>query len=207
MEKPKFYDEAPVLNGENQTLQPGGYICVIKKAVSQKSKAGNDMLVLLLDIAEGDKKGFFQDRFDKNTKQDKKWDCVLRIVIDDESKSTDERKKIAGRLKGSIASIEDSNPGFKFAWNEESLKDKIVGAEFGLEEYTAQDGSTRTISKVRRLRSKESVLQNKVEMPQVRLLNNTYMDYNEYMEKKNNNESTEKNGEYITIESTDDLPF
>ena len=207
MNKPQFYDEAPNLSRDFVTLVPGGYICEIKKAVEQKAqKTGNPMLVLLLDIAEGDRKGYFKERFEKDTKQEKKWGCVLRIVMDDPKKSEDERKQMAGRLKGAITSIESSNPGFTYNWSEETLKGKLVGAEFGLEEYLAQDGSTKTVNKVRRLRSVDSIRKG-IDIPNVKLLNGTYISYDDYIEKIEEQKSTEKDGEYITIDDTDDLPF
>lgn len=207
MNKPKFYDDAPTLSGDFVPLAPGGYVCEIKKAVEQNAqKSGNPMLVLLLDIAEGERKGYFQDRFDKDTREDKKWGCVLRIVMDDPNKTVDERKKIAGRLKGAIASIEMSNNGFKYDWKEESLKGKKVGGEFGLEEYTAQDGSTRTACKIRRLRSIDSI-EKGIDMPNVKLLDGTYMSYDDYEERLEESKSAEKDGEYITVDSLDDLPF
>lgn len=207
MNKPKFYDDAPTLSGDFVPLAPGGYVCEIKKAVEQNAqKSGNPMLVLLLDIAEGERKGYFQDRFDKDTREDKKWGCVLRIVMDDPNKTVGERKKIAGRLKGAIASIEMSNNGFKYDWKEESLKGKKVGGEFGLEEYTAQDGSTRTACKIRRLRSIDSI-EKGIDMPNVKLLDGTYMSYDDYEERLEESKSAEKDGEYITVDDLDDLPF
>lgn len=207
MNKPKFYDDAPTLSGDFVPLAPGGYVCEIKKAVEQNAqKSGNPMLVLLLDIAEGERKGYFQDRFDKDTREDKKWGCVLRIVMDDPNKTVDERKKIAGRLKGAIASIEMSNNGFKYDWKEESLKGKKVGGEFGLEEYTSQDGSTRTACKIRRLKSIDSI-EKGIDMPNVKLLDGTYMSYDDYEERLEESKSAEKDGEYITVDSLNDLPF
>ena len=64
MEKMQGYDEAQALTGEFETLEPGGYICVIKKAKEETSTTGKKMLVIAFDIAEGEHAGFYQRRFD-----------------------------------------------------------------------------------------------------------------------------------------------
>lgn len=97
MNKPQFYDEAPNLSGDFVPLVPGGYICEIKKAVEQKAqKTGNPMLVLLLDIAEGDKKGYFQERFEKDTRQEKKMGLCIKNC-NGRPKKIRRRKKTNGR--------------------------------------------------------------------------------------------------------------
>lgn len=211
MKKPQFYDEVQGNTGDFVSLQPGAYVCTIKKALFAKAQQSqNDMLVLLLDIAEGECKDYFQNRFDKDERTDKKWGCVLRVVLDDESKSVDERKQMAKNVKSTIESIEASNLGFKFDWDApEKANGKLVGALFGLEEYTANDGKTKTISKVRRARSVNAVKTKNLQIPAVKLLDKTYMEYDEYLDKKFDSESqaTEVKGDFITIESDEELPF
>lgn len=60
MEKLQGYDEAQAITGEYERLEAGGYICKIKSAKEEKSKTGKKMLVLALDITEGEKKDFFK---------------------------------------------------------------------------------------------------------------------------------------------------
>lgn len=60
MEKVQGYEEAQAITGEYERLNAGGYICKIISAKEEKSKSGKRMLVLALDIVEGDKKRFFQ---------------------------------------------------------------------------------------------------------------------------------------------------
>lgn len=205
MEKPKFYDDVKANTGDWRPVAPGGYICTIKNAKVQKSKAGNDMLVMAIDIAEGEFKDYYKERFENDTREDKKWGCVLRLILDDPSKDDETRKKIQGRLKGAIKSIEDSNEGFTFDWNEEKLKDKTVGGEFGIEEYIGADGSTKTSTKITRLRSVESIKKG-IPMPRVKLIDGTYMEYDDYMEQTG--AKPEDKGQYITVDpNADDLPF
>ena len=63
MEKVQGYEEAQAITGEYERLNAGGYICKIVSAKEEKSKSGKRMLVLALDIIEGDKKDFFRNRF------------------------------------------------------------------------------------------------------------------------------------------------
>ena len=73
MEKIQGYDEAQAITGEYEKLEAGGYICKIISAKEEKSKSGNRMLVMALDIVEGDRKDYFRNRFNENTSPDKKW--------------------------------------------------------------------------------------------------------------------------------------
>lgn len=213
MNKPEFFDEAKTMTGEYKFVTPGGYVCKIVQATFQKSKkSNNDMLVLLLDIAEGDLAGIYREKYDNDSRdvKDKKWGCVLRLVIDDPTKDKETRMKMVGRYKGALANIELSNVDFKVDWNKseeefcKDLKNKLIGIVFGLEEYTGADGSTKTISKPRNIKSVDYIKTKQVEIPSVRLLDNTYMSYDDYMEKE---EEKDEAGDYITIESSEDLPF
>ena len=86
----------------------------------------------------------------------------------------------------------------------------MFGGVFGYEEFIAQDGRTITMTRCRFARGTEKVLEAKI--PKVRLADKTYMDYEEYIEKKKEerNQKDEAEGkameETSTIES-DDLPF
>ena len=73
MRKPQGYDEAQTYTGSFPQLPPGGYICRIKKAAVTTTRTGKEQMVLMIDIADGDYKGFFQQAFDRNTQSDKKW--------------------------------------------------------------------------------------------------------------------------------------
>ena len=73
----KGYEDAQaVLPGEFAKLPAGGYVCGVVHAEITKSKAGNPMLVLYLDIVEGEFAKYFRDAFDRvrNSRPDIKWD-------------------------------------------------------------------------------------------------------------------------------------
>ena len=124
MEKIQGYDEAQAITGEYERLEAGGYICRIINAKEEKSKSGKRMLVIALDIAEGEKKDYFKKRFDEDNRAEKKWPAgaIYRQMLEGE--------KAAGFLKGLMTSLEASNEGFKWDWNEKKLRDLKCGAIF-----------------------------------------------------------------------------
>ena len=157
MRKPQGYDEAPAITGEGQALPPGLYVCQIKMAI-EENKNGKAVLAIAYDIAEGEYKGFYQQRYDADKSPDKKWPGIHRQYT--EGKST-------GFFKGLITSIEESTPGYQWNWDESTLKGKRFGAIMRREEY--EQGKFAT--KVYQVRSIEGLKNAKV--PDDKLLDNT----------------------------------
>lgn len=164
MEKLTGYEEAQALTGEFERLEAGGYICRIVNAKEETSKSGKRMLVIAIDIAEGDKKDFFRNRFTKNANSDKKWPAggVYRQML--------EGDKAVGYLKGLMTSLEASNTGFKWDWDEKKLKDLKCGAIFGEEEYEKLDGSVGTTTKVKFIRTAKAIQDGNFKVPELKKL-------------------------------------
>lgn len=167
MKKIEGYDEAQALTGEYERLEAGGYICKIINAKEEESKSGKRMLVIAIDIAEGEHKGYYQKRYDeslKNASPDKhvKWAGVYRQMLEGENS--------AGFLKGLITSLEASNEGFKWNWDEKKLIGLKCGAIFGEEEYEKMDGNIGTTVKVKYIRSVKSIQDGKFEIPKIKKL-------------------------------------
>lgn len=164
MEKIQGYDEAKAITGEYERLEAGGYICKIISAKEEKSKSGKRMLVLALDIVEGDKKDFFRNRFNENTSPEKKWPAgaIYRQMLEGE--------KAAGFLKGLMTSLETSNEGFKWNWDEKKLADLKCGAIFGEEEYEKMDGSVGTSTKVKFIRTVKAIQDGNFKVPELKKL-------------------------------------
>lgn len=188
MEKINGYDEAQALTGEFETLEPGGYICKIRSAREEKAKSGKRMLVMALDILEGEKKDFFQKRFDEDTRADKKWPAgaVYRQMLEGE--------KAAGFLKGLMTSLEASNDGFKWNWDEKKLKDLKCGAIFGAEEYEKMDGSIGTSTKVKFIRTVKTIEEGKYKIPELKKLPRKGEAFEDFLNS-------------ATSSDDDDLPF
>lgn len=162
MEKLQGYEEAQAITGEYERLEAGGYICKIVSAKEEKSKSGKRMLVLALDILEGDKKDYFKKRFDENTSPDKKWSAgaIYRQMLEGE--------KAAGFLKGLMTSLKASNDGFKWNWDEKKLKDLKCGAIFGEEEYEKMDGSIGISTKVKFIRTVKAIQDGNYKIPELK---------------------------------------
>lgn len=64
IKKPNDYAEVQV-GGDYRTLPADGYKCQILKAEIKDNRKGNPMIVLALEICEGDYAGFFQDKWQK----------------------------------------------------------------------------------------------------------------------------------------------
>lgn len=128
--------------GEFTQLPAGGYVCRIINAELATSKAGNLMLVLFLDIAEGDFQGYFKAATEsaKKFNPDKKWDNtgIYRQLV------FDKNGRVASFFKGLITCIEKSAEGLRININNfeaAGLRGLLCGFIFGVEEYERRDGS------------------------------------------------------------------
>lgn len=122
------------------------------------------MLVIALDIVEGDRKDYFRNRFNENISPDKKWPAggIYRQML--------EGDKAVGFLKGLMTSLEASNEGFKWDWDEKKLKDLKCGAIFGEEEYERMDGSIGTSTKVKFIRTVKAIQDGNFKVPEIKKL-------------------------------------
>lgn len=110
------------------------------------------------------KKDFFRNRFNDNSSPDKKWPAgaIYRQMLEGE--------KAAGFLKGLMTSLEASNDGFKWDWDEKKLVDLKCGAIFGEEEYEKMDGSVGTTTKVKFIRTIKAIQDGNFKVPELKKL-------------------------------------
>ena len=184
--KPSNYDEIQV-NQEFEKLELGGHKGIIKNIEEYTSTiSGNTSLKVEVDTATDDKQpGYFQKQYNENTNADKRWPSGAVKYV-----SLRQDENCIKMLKGFITSVENSNNGFKYDWNKEvdQLKGKRVGLIFGLEEYENDKGETKTATKITQFRSIDKV--DNAKIPNVRLLDNTYVEYENY---KPNTKTTNSN--------------
>lgn len=136
----KGYDDVQaVAPGEFSKLPAGGYVCQVINAQITNSKAGNPMLVLFLDIAEGDFQHHFKNALArvKSSSPDIKWDKsgIYRQLIFDNG-------KVSRFFKGLLNCFQKSNPNFSFkphAFDENILRGSLIGFIFAEEEYLWND--------------------------------------------------------------------
>ena len=207
------YEEVKV-NNFDERLKLGGHICKVLEAkieqlTSKKDGKTYDQLVIKFDIESPDEQaGFYANKFTDDARADAlnaKWKGYHRISV-----PTDESEDfIKSNFKAFTTSVEESNPGYKWNWDENTLVGKTFGGIFGLEEFITQDGKTLSLTRIRFVRSIKKIRE--ASIPKVKMADKTYMDYNKYVEMKkaeregNNsvNNTTEERG---TL-SGDDLPF
>lgn len=136
MEKPAGYNEAQAF-GEFETLPAGGYKCLIKKVVCEKASNEKEYLKIGFDIEEGEYKGFYQKKFDNDTRspEERKWSGIWTVFTEGYNPGTTNPK-----FKGLITSVESSNANFKFDFDEQKLVNKKVGLVFREEEFLGTDG-------------------------------------------------------------------
>jgi len=209
------YDDVKVNNYDYERLNLGGHVVkILEVAINKFSNSDGkefENLELKIDIAEPDEQaGFYQRKFTEDAKADAlkaKWKGYFKVSIPKDD-SSDTVKSI---FKGFITSIEESNPGYKWTWDETTLAGKIFGGVFGIEEFVSNiDGRTIAMTKCRFARGVEKIAEAKI--PKVKLADKTLMDYEEYIEKKKNEEKTTENNSSVEESmfdnaDVDSLPF
>lgn len=130
--KPQNWDNVQVIS-DRAKLPADAYVCKVKQVAVQQNSYG-DQLVILFDIAEGEYKDFYARDFQQNQNPDKKWKGVQRVWIptDDGSEKDELTKRM---FKGMVTAFEESNPGYKWNWDESSLAQKTVGIIYRNEEW------------------------------------------------------------------------
>lgn len=169
----------------SEKLKLGGQICIIKN-VKKYEHNGIKKISLELDINEGEQKGFYQKKYDERPDSAKFWDDGATLSFVEEPTEQKDKEYI----KGLIKAIESYNPNYKWDWDEEKLKDKIIGVNFSLKEYQGSDGNVYTKPQAYRyVNSKENFREDFI--PTVRTINNEYIKYEEYIKNKQNNNSSD----------------
>lgn len=163
MRKPRNYDSAEKY-AEGKKLPAGGYICKIINVKEQMSKAGNEMLVLAFDIAEGEFANYYRETFDRSASEDKKWRGNFYIMVPPEDAAT--KNWQLRRFKTIISKIEESNPGYHFDWEHpEKMAGLKIGMLFNEQEYVATNGANRFTTRPKYLELVETIRSGDFEVP------------------------------------------
>ena len=153
-------------------LPAGGYIVELKNAKVKEYKNQNgdafERFEIAIDIAEGEFKDYYANDYCNQTNEDKKWKGVLRLYLPKEDGSEqDEWTK--SRFKSFIESVEDSNPGFHWDWDESKLRGKKIGCLFRLEEWE-YNGKTGKKAQPFKAISVEKIKSGNFKIPKEKLL-------------------------------------
>ena len=198
MQKPKLYDEIEIKEFDYVPISVAGNKGIIMKAEEYTSpQSGKTSLKVYVDTASDDKQPeYFREQYKNDTRIDRKYpNGAIKYV------PLGEEENQVKMLKSFITAYENSN-NCQFDWNKdwEQLKGKKIGIIFGMEEYENQAGELKTVNKLREFRSIDKI--DNIKIPKVKLLDGSYVDYDEYMENNGNSNSSNE------IEVTNDmLPF
>lgn len=163
MKKFDLFDKVEA-SQQREQLPVGGYKVKILKAEEMEYSWGT-VVVISFDIADGEYKDFFKRDYNSNTKNDKKWRGTYRLNLPNgKSEKADEFN--ARQFKTFAQAVEKSNSGYKWTWDEATLKDKFVGLVFGEEEYSF-DGRTGMMIKARYAAPVEGIANAKVPAPKM----------------------------------------
>ena len=182
-----------------KTLPIGAYECKIINAVeNHNEQSGKTTLKVMVDIASGEYKDYFKKRYDSNTAIDRKWDNNATKFLAFEGENT-------SFFKGFITIVENSNVGYKWNWEESTLRDKKLVGVFQYEQYEKQDGSKALKVRLTKFRSLDKLKEIEVS-DSIKMLDGSYKSYDDYMESQ---ERKAENifGENLVEISSDDLPF
>lgn len=178
-------------------LPIGAYECVIKDArLNHNEETGKNTLKISIDIASGEYKDYFLKAYETDTRVDRKWNnnAIRYLAYEGDNVSY---------FKGFITTIENSNVGYTWDWDETKLKGKKVCGVFQYEEYEKQDGTRGIKVRLSKFRSLDKLKDIEVS-DSIKMLDGTYVSYDDYMERKEDKFNDFKDS--VEINETD-LPF
>lgn len=187
-------------------LPAGAYVGKVLGAKVETQNIGGrniDRLILQLDVTEGEYAGHYQKLYEnaKGGQYPAKYKGVLRLNI---PKAGDQYEAMNKRiLQGAAWSLEQSNKGYHWNWDESKLKGLAVGfsvreADYLIEEENGIKAGTTT--EIVRLESVEEVRAGKVKPVKRRELKD---DQKEKLEEYNKSVAQS----FTAVEADDDLPF
>lgn len=182
-----------------KALPIGAYECVIMDArVNHNEQSGKDTFKVSVDIASGEFKDYFRKMYENDTRIDRKWNnnAVKYLSYTGDN---------VAFFKGFIKTIENSNIGYVWDWDETKLKGKKVCGVFQYEEYEKQDGTKGIKVRLNKFRSLDKLGEIEVS-DSIKMLDGSYVSYDDYMEKVEEKKPFSDFGNIVEI-SSDSLPF
>lgn len=140
----------------SNSLPAGAYVCKILK-VEDFNTQDKQYLRIEFDIYEGDYKGYYLRLFQNK----RKWYGTY-------FRSYDERS--LKYFKGFITAVQESNNGYVWNFDEQTLVNKLVVFVFGYEEYLDDNGNIKQSLKPRFVHSIKALKEGKIKLPEVKRL-------------------------------------
>lgn len=162
--RPNNWDNVEAKSGDKYPqLPPDGYIVEIKKAETKKAASGYEYLDLSIDIAEGEHAGYYSNEYRSNPYDNKTYKGHFRQGLPN-------TEEAAGYFKAMITAIEESNPGYTWNWDEQSLVGLKVGCIFRSEEWE-YNGFTGLRTAAFRMTAADKIRNKEYTVPDPKLLN------------------------------------
>ncbi len=161
--------EAAKAYSDQERLPVGGYVLKILDVKYQTNEWG-DVILLSFDIYEGEQKDFYAANYRAQTGEDKKWKGVYRLRVPKDD-GTEQDSWTMRRFKTVITAFEESNSGYHWNWDEQTLKGKLIGALFNNKEYEF-NGRSGFFTNCHSLVAVEKIRSGKFEIPADTLLKN-----------------------------------
>lgn len=154
--------------GSFEQLPKGGYVLQIKGVELLTNRIG-EYLKISADIFEGEYKDFFAKEYKAQQSEDKKWHCnfLLNIPKDDGSERDGWTKR---SFKTFTETLEESNEGYHFDWDELKFKGKLIGGLFNEREYETQQGQIRRATNWARVTTVTKIREGSFRLPDDKLL-------------------------------------
>lgn len=196
------YDEIQIYEG-GPALEAGGYELTIKGARVEDFN-GFSILKIAFDIINHEQYGnFFNNKFKQLLLQnpDAKWPNTgtfdIFIPKDDGTEQDGYTKQAFKRF---TTSVEKSNSGYVWNWDEKSLIGKTFGGIFGREEFKDNNGEYRFAVKCRFASSIERIRGGNFTIPKDKLTK-------EHRNNSGNSAAVGDLSDYEEILSDDEVPF
>ena len=161
MKKIENYENVQASSGEFSKPTAGGYcieILAVKDVPMNEQTHKGDYLKIDYDICHGDFKGYY-------TKQNEKFggDWFANFI-------RSYKETAAGMFKHFINCVEESNAGYKWNWDEQTLVHKFVGVVLGEEEYRKNNGDVGVKLVVKDIKTIEQIAKGDFKVPAIKKL-------------------------------------
>ena len=178
------FENVQATTGEFNKPTAGGYvieILAVKDVPMNEQTGKGDYLKIDYDICRGEFAGYY-------TRQNEKFggDWFANFI-------RSYKDTAAGMFKHFTNCVEESNAGYKWEWDENSLVHKYVGVVFGEEEYQKKDGSIGTKLIVKDIKTVEQIKKGDFKVPAIKKLAE--------------NSSVPSAPNFVSVDNLDDLPF
>lgn len=181
---------------DTEKLPAGAYIVKLMKGARVESYSWGEVLLVPFDIAEGEYKDYYTNQFKNSQLEDKKYKGVYRMNLPKDD-GTEQDGWTMRRFKTDIMAVEDSNSGYHWEWDENTLAGKTVGMLFQNREWEF-NGSSGWSAQPHSLKAVEDIRNGKYKLPADKPLAN---------KKPSISIEVDDTADFTVVSDDGDLPF